>query len=59
MPANPGTNTALERSSEKRLFVKAGYAAGAELDLRIDPDWEPRPDVVASLAIEEPYPTQR
>ncbi len=40
------------------VFVKAGYAAGSELDLRIDPDWEPRPDVVASLAIEEPYPTK-
>jgi Uma2 family endonuclease len=40
------------------LFVRAGYAAGSELELRIDPDWEPRPDVVASLTIEEPYPTK-
>jgi Uma2 family endonuclease len=40
------------------FFARAGYAAGSELELRIDPDWEPRPDVVASLTIEEPYPTK-
>jgi Uma2 family endonuclease len=41
------------------LFTKAGYIAGSELDLRIDRDWEPRPDVAATLkAITEPYPTK-
>jgi Uma2 family endonuclease len=40
------------------FLVKAGYAAGSELELRIDPHWEPRPDVVGSLSIEEPYPTK-
>jgi Uma2 family endonuclease len=25
---------------------------------RIDPDWEPRPDVVAARELEQPYPTK-
>lgn len=41
-----------------QIFTDAGYASGSELDLRIDPQWEPKPDVAASLWIEEPYPTQ-
>lgn len=41
-----------------QLFTQAGYASGSELELRIDPNWEPRPDVAASLLIEEPYPTK-
>lgn len=41
------------------LFTKAGYIAGSELDLRINRDWEPRPDVAATLTpITEPYPTK-
>ena len=41
------------------LFTKAGYIAGSELNLRIDRDWEPRPDVAATLKpITEPYPTK-
>lgn len=42
------------------LFDKAGYVSGSELDLRIDPQWEPRPDVAAALSpnLEEPYPTK-
>lgn len=41
------------------LFTRAGYIAGSELDLRIDRDWEPRPDVAATLKpITEPYPTK-
>lgn len=41
------------------LFTKAGYIAGSELDLRINRDWEPRPDVAATLKpITEPYPTK-
>lgn len=40
------------------LFHKLGYASGSEIDLRIDPNWQPRPDVTASLEIEQPYPTR-
>ncbi|MBV9303326.1 MAG: Uma2 family endonuclease [Acidobacteriaceae bacterium] len=40
------------------LFHKLGYAAGSEIDLRIDPNWQPRPDVTAALEIEQPYPTK-
>ncbi len=40
------------------LFYKLGYASGSEIDLRIDPNWQPRPDVVAALEIEQPYPTK-
>lgn len=37
---------------------RLGYAAGISVDLRIDPSWQPRPDVVGALRIEEPYPTK-
>jgi Uma2 family endonuclease len=38
---------------------RAGYKAGSEVELRVDPDWEPVPDVIATLgAIERPYPTK-
>ncbi len=40
------------------VLTRAGYTAGSELELRIDPDWEPRPDVAAALSIEQPYPTR-
>jgi Uma2 family endonuclease len=41
------------------IFTRAGYIAGSELDLRIDSEWEPRPDVAATLQpITEPYPTK-
>jgi Uma2 family endonuclease len=39
-------------------FTNAGYASGTELDLRIDSEFEPKPDVVAALVIEDPYPTK-
>jgi Uma2 family endonuclease len=39
-------------------FDAAGYESAPELQLRIDPEWEPRPDVAASLVIEQPYPTK-
>jgi Uma2 family endonuclease len=40
------------------LFKVAGYKTASEVDLRIDPDWEPRPDVLVSPApIQRPYPT--
>lgn len=40
------------------LLYRLGYFAGSELSLRIDPHWEPRPDVVGALEMEEPYPTK-
>ncbi len=40
------------------LLYKAGYFSASELDLRVDPDWEPRPDVTGALEIDGPYPTK-
>jgi Uma2 family endonuclease len=41
------------------LLTRAGYKAGPELELRIDPQWQPKPDVAGTLiSIPGPYPTQ-
>lgn len=42
------------------LFRQAGYVSSAETELRIDPEWEPKPDVTAELNpdLSEPYPTK-
>lgn len=40
------------------VFYRLGYFSGSELTLRVDPQWEPRPDVVAALELTEPYPTR-
>jgi Uma2 family endonuclease len=41
------------------LLSDAGYKAGSELELRIDPEFHPIPDVVATKRpIEIPYPTK-
>jgi Uma2 family endonuclease len=41
-----------------QLLNEAGYSAGSEVELRIDPDACPKPDVIAtSREVEEPYPT--
>jgi Uma2 family endonuclease len=40
------------------LLNHAGYAAGPEVELRIDPEWQPKADVAAALTIEHPYPTK-
>lgn len=40
------------------FFYKLGYASGSEIELRIDPNWQPRPDVIASSEIQAPYPTK-
>ncbi|MGH9583268.1 MAG: Uma2 family endonuclease [Bryobacteraceae bacterium] len=41
------------------LLSEAGYKAGAEVMLKIDPDFRPVPDVVATRGrIEIPYPTE-
>lgn len=37
---------------------RAGYRTGSEVELRIDPDWEPVPDLIATQRkVEQPYPT--
>jgi Uma2 family endonuclease len=40
------------------FFTQAGYKSGLELELRIDPDWQPIPDVAAASVVEQPYPTK-
>jgi Uma2 family endonuclease len=40
------------------FFYKLGYISGSEIDLHIDPNWQPRPDVMAALEFEQPYPTK-
>jgi Uma2 family endonuclease len=41
------------------LLSKAGYKAGSEVKLKIDPDFHPLPDVIATRGrVEVPYPTK-
>lgn len=41
------------------FLKRAGYRSGSEVELRIDPDWEPVPDVIGVLGkIQGPYPTE-
>ncbi len=41
------------------FLKRAGYRSGSEVELRIDPDWEPVPDVIGiSRRIEGLYPTE-
>jgi Uma2 family endonuclease len=41
------------------LFFRLGYFTSSEVSLRIDPNWEPRPDIAASLSPPEGlYPTR-
>jgi Uma2 family endonuclease len=37
---------------------RAGYKSGSEVGLRIDPQWEPVPDVIATLQSIKDYPTE-
>ncbi len=42
-----------------QLLIEAGYAVGAEVELRIVPDAHPKPDVIATSGeVEQPYPTK-
>jgi Uma2 family endonuclease len=42
-----------------QLLQEAGYKAGPEVDLRLDPEFAPRPDVIAGRhSITTRYPTQ-
>lgn len=50
---------ALVQSLLAEMLRNAGYKAGSELELRIDPEWEPVPDIAATLKkLEQPYPTK-
>jgi Uma2 family endonuclease len=41
------------------LLKRLDYRAAPEVELRIDPNWQPKPDVLASLSpLERPYPTK-
>jgi len=41
------------------LLRQAGYVAASEVELRIDPDAHPRPEVIANKTVPmEPYPTK-
>ena len=41
------------------LLKDAGYVAGSEVELRIDPAAHPKPDVIATRSnVETPYPTK-
>jgi Uma2 family endonuclease len=41
------------------FLKRAGYKSGSELELRIDPEWQPVPDVIGlSASPAGPYPTQ-
>ena len=57
--AVPTTAHCLLQKVLMRILDRAGYRSAAELELRIDPDWQPKPDVLASLTrLESPYPTK-
>lgn len=50
---------AILQSLLAEIFYEHGYFSGSELDLRISPEFQPRPDVAASLELESPgYPTK-
>ncbi len=36
---------------------RAGYKSSPEVELRIDQNWQPKPDVVGAISTENPYPT--
>jgi Uma2 family endonuclease len=40
------------------LLKQLGYYSAVELELRILPDWHPKPDVAAASVREHPYPTK-
>ncbi len=40
------------------LLSRSGYRSGPEVELRIDPAWQPKADVAAAVVVEQPYPTR-
>jgi len=41
-----------------QFLVVAGYEAASEVELRIEADWNPVPDVIACTEVQHPYPTK-
>ena len=41
-----------------QFLVSADYQAASEVELRIDPDWGPVPDVIGCTQVQHPYPTK-
>lgn len=42
----------------REFLRRTGYKTGSEVELRIDPNWEPVPDLIATRGnVEQPYPT--
>ncbi len=49
----------LLQSLISKLLMNEGFKAGSEVELRIDPDAYPKPDVIATKGkVEIPYPTK-
>ena len=42
----------------REALRQAGYKSGSEVELRVDPQWEPVPDVIATLKLIKDYPTE-
>ncbi len=42
----------------REALRRAGYKSGSEVELRIDPQWEPVPDVIGTLKSIKDYPTE-
>lgn len=40
------------------VLRQAGYKSGSEVELRIDPQWEPVPDLIGTLRSIQDYPTE-
>jgi hypothetical protein len=46
------------KKPNSEFLRRAGYKTGSEVELRIDPDWTPVPDLIATRKkVEQPYPT--
>lgn len=42
----------------REALRRAGYKSGSDVELRIDPEWEPVPDVIATLKSIKDYPAE-
>jgi len=57
--AMPNTLHGITQQAVSVLLDDLGYFTSLEVELRIHPQWEPRPDVLGSTSpLEEPYPTR-
>ncbi len=60
-PVQKAMPTSLHSSVQVLVIVmlrEAGYKALSEPELRIDPNWQPVPDVVGTVRVEQPYLTE-